>query len=213
MPEPSSVVIVGGGLAGAKTAEALREQGSTGRSRSFRPRTSCPTNARRCPRTTWPARPSSTMPSCIPPTGTARTTSSCASATTVAASIAVRTRVELADGRQLSYGKLVLATGSDRAACRSPAPTPRLTLRTREDSDAIRATFGAGKRLVIVGAGWIGLEVAAAAREADTEVTVIEAAELPLLGRARPEIAQVFADLHREHGVRSAPRRPLDRSR
>ena len=76
-----------------------------------------------------------------------------------------------------------------------------LTLRTREDSDAIRATFGAGKRLAIIGGGWIGLEVAAAARDAGTEVTVLEAAELPLLGVLGREMATVFADLHREHGV------------
>jgi NADPH-dependent 2,4-dienoyl-CoA reductase/sulfur reductase-like enzyme len=54
---------------------------------------------------------------------------------------------------------------------------------------------------VIIGGGWIGLEVAAAARAADTDVTVIEAAELPLIGVLGAELAAVFADLHREHGV------------
>jgi 3-phenylpropionate/trans-cinnamate dioxygenase ferredoxin reductase subunit len=54
---------------------------------------------------------------------------------------------------------------------------------------------------VIIGAGWIGLEVAAAARTAGTDVTVVEMAELPLLAVLGPELAQVFADLHREHGV------------
>jgi NADPH-dependent 2,4-dienoyl-CoA reductase/sulfur reductase-like enzyme len=54
---------------------------------------------------------------------------------------------------------------------------------------------------VVVGGGWIGLEVAAAARTAGTEVTVVEAAELPLLGVLGPEMGRVFADLHRSHGV------------
>ena len=78
------------------------------------------------------------------------------------------------------------------------------TYATRADADAIRATFGAGHRLVIIGGGWIGLEVAAAARGAGTDVTILEMAELPLLGVLGPEIATVFADLHREHGVDSA---------
>ncbi len=54
---------------------------------------------------------------------------------------------------------------------------------------------------MIVGGGWIGLEVAAAARDKDTEVTLLESAELPLLAVLGREMATVFADLHREHGV------------
>jgi 3-phenylpropionate/trans-cinnamate dioxygenase ferredoxin reductase component len=65
----------------------------------------------------------------------------------------------------------------------------------------IRDTFGVGRRLVIIGAGWIGLEVAAAARGAGTDVTIIEMAELPLLGVLGPKLAHVFADLHRDNGV------------
>jgi 3-phenylpropionate/trans-cinnamate dioxygenase ferredoxin reductase component len=76
-----------------------------------------------------------------------------------------------------------------------------LYLRTREDCDAIRAGFGDDKRLVIIGSGWIGLEVAAAARGAGTAFTVIEVAELRLLGVLGPELATVFADLHASNGV------------
>jgi 3-phenylpropionate/trans-cinnamate dioxygenase ferredoxin reductase component len=70
-----------------------------------------------------------------------------------------------------------------------------------EDSDAIKATFGHGRRLVVIGGGWIGLEVAAAARQAGSEVTVVEVAELPLLRVLGREMAAVFADLHRANGV------------
>jgi 3-phenylpropionate/trans-cinnamate dioxygenase ferredoxin reductase subunit len=69
------------------------------------------------------------------------------------------------------------------------------------DVDRIRAAFGPGNRIVIIGAGWIGLEVAAAARTAGCDVTVFEVAPLPLLRVLGPQVAQAFADLHRAHGV------------
>ena len=75
------------------------------------------------------------------------------------------------------------------------------TLRTVDDSDRLRETLASASRIAVVGAGWIGLGVAAAARNAGVAVTVIEAAELPLLGVLGPEAAQVFLDLHREHDV------------
>jgi NADPH-dependent 2,4-dienoyl-CoA reductase/sulfur reductase-like enzyme len=96
---------------------------------------------------------------------------------------------------------LVLATGSEPRVIDVPGAATVLTLRTHADSDRIMASFGRGKRLVIVGGGWIGLEVAAAAREAGTDVTLVEASEQPLLGVLGPEMGEVFADLHREHGV------------
>jgi Pyridine nucleotide-disulphide oxidoreductase len=76
-----------------------------------------------------------------------------------------------------------------------------LYLRRAADSDRIRDTFSTASRVLIVGAGWIGLEVAAAARAAGVDVTALEAAELPLLSVLGPQVAPVFAGLHREHGV------------
>ena len=76
-----------------------------------------------------------------------------------------------------------------------------LSLRRVGDSDQIKATFQAASRVAVIGAGWIGLETAAAARAAGVEVTVLEAAELPLLRVLGAEVARVFAGLHREHGV------------
>ena len=111
--------------------------------------------------------------------------------------------VELEDGSRMPYGKLVLATGSVPRHLDVPGADAEgvLYLRDKEDTEAIRDTFGPERRLVIIGGGWIGLEVASAARGAGTSVTVVEAAELPLVRVLGPEIAQVFADLHREHGV------------
>jgi 3-phenylpropionate/trans-cinnamate dioxygenase ferredoxin reductase subunit len=74
-------------------------------------------------------------------------------------------------------------------------------LRTVDESDILRAAFRSGARVVIVGAGWIGLETAAAARTAGATVTVLESAPLPLLRVLGPQMAEVFASLHREHGV------------
>ena len=111
--------------------------------------------------------------------------------------------VTLTDGTTLPYSKLLLATGALPRHIDLPGADAQgvLYLRNREDSDAIRASFGPGKRIAIIGAGWIGLEVAAAARQAGTEVVVVEVAELPLLNVLGPDLAQVFADLHRSHDV------------
>ena len=114
-----------------------------------------------------------------------------------------RKSVSLLDGTEIAYDKLLLATGSRprRLPLADDSGVPAAYLRTVEDSDRIRAAFGPGNRIVIIGAGWIGLEVAAAARAAGTEVTVFEVAELPLLRVLGPRVAQAFADLHRAHGV------------
>ncbi|MFG2136431.1 NAD(P)/FAD-dependent oxidoreductase [Streptomyces sp. NPDC048650] len=109
----------------------------------------------------------------------------------------------LADGSRQGYAKLLLATG---AAPRMLAvPGAELdgvhTLRQLADSDQLKETFRHATRIAVIGGGWIGLETAAAARAAGVEVTVLEAAELPLLRVLGPEVAQVFADLHTDHGV------------
>ncbi|QIM22741.1 FAD-dependent oxidoreductase [Phycicoccus sp. HDW14] len=103
----------------------------------------------------------------------------------------------------LTYEQLLLATGSEPRVLdlAEEAGVPVAYLRTVEDSDRLREAFGDGRRIVVVGGGWIGLEVAAAARTAGSDVTVFEMEELPLLRVLGPTVAQVFADLHREHGV------------
>ncbi|MBF6313459.1 NAD(P)/FAD-dependent oxidoreductase [Nocardia farcinica] len=110
--------------------------------------------------------------------------------------------VTLPDGSALPYDKLALATGSTPRRLPVPgADAPGVyTLRTIDDARALAGLFARG-RLAIVGAGWIGLEVAAAARAADCAVTVVETAPQPLMGPLGPEMGAVFADLHRAHGV------------
>lgn len=111
--------------------------------------------------------------------------------------------VRLADGRQIAYRALLLATGGRARALGIPGandPAVR-TLRTLADARALAPRLGAGQRVAIVGGGFIGLEVAASARARGCAVTVLEAAPR-LLGRAVPaSIAARIEALHRRHGV------------
>ena len=111
--------------------------------------------------------------------------------------------VVLTDAERVHYDRLLLATGSEPRRLDVPGADLQGVryLRTLPDSDAIKQTIEAGGPIVVVGAGWIGLEVAAAARENGVEVTVLEVADLPLQQVLGDEVASVFADLHREHGV------------
>jgi 3-phenylpropionate/trans-cinnamate dioxygenase ferredoxin reductase subunit len=111
--------------------------------------------------------------------------------------------VALSDGDRLPYDHLLIATGSrPRSLTLEGADLPGVvSLRTLADADLLKDAFTRAQRVAIVGGGWIGLEVAAAARSAEIEVTVLESAELPLVHVLGPEVAQIFADLHRKHGV------------
>ncbi len=74
-------------------------------------------------------------------------------------------------------------------------------LRELADCEALKAAFATAKHVAIIGPGWIGLETAAAARAAGCEVTVVERVELPLLRVLGKEMAEIYAALHRDHGV------------
>jgi 3-phenylpropionate/trans-cinnamate dioxygenase ferredoxin reductase subunit len=115
-------------------------------------------------------------------------------------------QVSTASGRVQGYAKLVLATGSEPRRLDTPdldaAHVERvLSLRTLDDSEALRQWLRQGVRLVVVGGGWIGLEVAAAARKAGADVTVLELDRLPLQRVLGAEVAGAFAAKHRSEGV------------
>jgi 3-phenylpropionate/trans-cinnamate dioxygenase ferredoxin reductase subunit len=109
--------------------------------------------------------------------------------------------VELAGGERLRYAKLLLATGSVVRSLDVPGGDTALTLRRLPDADRMRDAFRPGARVVVIGAGWIGLETTAAAREHGGEVTLVEADPQPLNRVLGAEMGRVFADLHRAHGV------------
>jgi 3-phenylpropionate/trans-cinnamate dioxygenase ferredoxin reductase subunit len=106
-------------------------------------------------------------------------------------------------GGAIAYDKLAITTGA--AARKIAVPGADLSgvfyLRTLGESEALRAAFTPGARVVIVGAGWIGLEAAAAARLAGSSVTVIGREPGPLQAALGPELGEKFAELHRSHGV------------
>ncbi|WP_285704514.1 FAD-dependent oxidoreductase [Microtetraspora sp. NBRC 16547] len=111
--------------------------------------------------------------------------------------------VHLATGERQPYDKLLIATGA------TPRPLPAEGadldgvhyLRTLADSQALRAAFAHQGNVVIIGGGWIGLETAAAAREAGCAVTIVEPDPTPLYRTFGPAVGEIFAELHRRHGV------------
>jgi 3-phenylpropionate/trans-cinnamate dioxygenase ferredoxin reductase subunit len=112
--------------------------------------------------------------------------------------------VELDDGSIHPYDKLLLATGSEPRALTAPGSKLAgvYTLRTIDDVRKIRAEFAPGRRLVIVGGGYIGLEVAATARELGLDVTVLEMADRVMNRVTCPEISSFYQAEHAKHGVR-----------
>ena len=110
-------------------------------------------------------------------------------------------RVELSDGEALSYDKAILATGASPRVLDIPGAELARTLRRVEDSQALRESIASASSMVVIGGGWIGLEVTAAAREAGVDVVVLEAASMPLQRALGDEMAGYFAELHRKHGV------------
>lgn len=111
--------------------------------------------------------------------------------------------VRTSAGETLSYEKLLIATGAPPRRLNCPgADLPGVHyLRTIADSDALRPVLKQGGRIVIVGAGYIGLEVAASARKAGLDVTVLEMADRVLARVAGREISGFFEGVHRAHGV------------
>jgi len=107
-------------------------------------------------------------------------------------------------GDAVPYSGLLLATGS--AARRLSVPGIELEgvhhLRTVDDSDVLRSRLsGGGTRLVLIGSGWIGMEVAATAQTLGNHVTILERGAIPLTNALGDELGQVFADLHVQNGV------------
>jgi NADPH-dependent 2,4-dienoyl-CoA reductase/sulfur reductase-like enzyme len=112
-------------------------------------------------------------------------------------------KIVVASRTEYPYDKLLIATGCGSRRLDVPGADLEglLTLRTLEESLALRERFTEGARIVIVGGGWIGCEAAAAARQRGANVTVIEPSSQPLLHVVGEQIGATFAALHRDHGV------------
>ncbi|MBL8546493.1 MAG: FAD-dependent oxidoreductase [Hyphomonadaceae bacterium] len=113
-------------------------------------------------------------------------------------------KVRVEGGRELPYDALVLATGA------KPRKLPLVgadldgvyLFRTAADVDRVRERFASGAKLIVIGAGYIGLEVAAVARQCGLDVTIVETAVRPLARVTSPEVAGFFLDEHTRQGVR-----------
>jgi len=109
--------------------------------------------------------------------------------------------VTLDTGETLAYDALLLATGARPRIPDLPGVESALVLRTVADARRLSDALTPGTRVALVGGGWIGLEVAAAARSRGAEAVVLEMAPLPLGNVLGPELAGYLVDLHRSHGV------------
>ncbi|MET0900372.1 MAG: FAD-dependent oxidoreductase [Mycobacterium sp.] len=203
MTRSQTFVIVGGGLAGAKAAEALRENDFDGHIVLFAAEDHLPYE-----------RPPLSKEFLAGKKMLRDFTVDNAAwyrdhdvdlrlGTTVTAVDPSAHTVTLPDDDTVHYDKLVLATGSRPRRPDIPgADTDGVHyLRDVDNAEALNSLLQQGTSLAVVGAGWIGLEVAAAARDRGVDVTVVESARLPLLAALGPEVAEVFAELHRQHGV------------
>ena len=203
MTASDTFVIAGGGLAGAKAAEALREQGFDGRVVLVgsevhlpyeRPPLSKDYLAGRSEWESFQVHDSEWYEQ--------HDIELRLGAGVIGLDLAAH-ELELSDGVVLTYTKLLLATGSSPRKLSVPGADAAGVhyLRTVGDSDRIKQSIADGDRFVVIGAGWIGLEVAATARQAGCEVTVLESEPLPLLKALGPEVARVFVGLHEANGV------------
>jgi len=203
MPEDVTFLIVGAGLAGATAAESLREEGFDGRIVLIGEETERPYERPPLSKGYLLGTAERDTIYVHPESWYAEHDVDLRLGTTVAGIDPTGHQATLADGTRLGYTKLLLATGSSPRRLGVPGADQDgvLYLRRAQDSDQIKQTLQSASRVAVVGGGWIGLEVTAAARAAGVEVTLLEAARLPLLAVLGPELAEVFADLHREHGV------------
>ncbi|MDT7588958.1 MAG: 3-phenylpropionate/trans-cinnamate dioxygenase ferredoxin reductase component [Pseudonocardiales bacterium] len=112
--------------------------------------------------------------------------------------------VELDDGERLPYDRLLLTTGAEprRLAIPGGELDGVMYLRTVEDSDALRERLDRGGSVVVVGAGWIGAEVAASARQRGLDVTVLDPAAVPLERVLGAEVGAIYRDIHADHGTK-----------
>lgn len=119
----------------------------------------------------------------------------------VGASLRERT-LSLQSGGEVKFDTLVMSTGgTPRRLPDAPDSYNLLTLRSLRDSQAIRDALKKGTRLLLVGAGFIGAEVGASARQLGKEVLMVESAPVPLARALGEEVGEVYASIHRDHGV------------
>jgi 3-phenylpropionate/trans-cinnamate dioxygenase ferredoxin reductase component len=197
-------VIVGAGLAGAKAAEALREEGLEGRIVLIGEEPELPYE--RPPLSKDYLRGESPREKArVHPEGFYGEKGIELLTRTIVERIDVGAReVQLGGGDLVGYDRLLLATGARPRRLRLPGAELDGVhyLRDFADAERLAARLRPGARAVVIGAGWIGAEVAASARQSGVEVTLLEHAELPLERVLGAELGRIYADIHADQGVR-----------
>lgn len=203
MADDKTFVIVGASLAGAKAAETLRAEGFTGRvvligEEPVRPYERPPLSKDYLRGQVGPDAAFVHDERFYDEHDIDLRLSTLVSAIDPAAGEAV-----VGDGERIRFDAALLATGAYPRRLTLPgADLPGVeSLRTMADSDRLRAAIAEASRLVVIGAGWIGCEVAASARQMGTEVAMVEMGQLPLERVLGPELGRFYRDVHVEHGV------------
>lgn len=201
------IVIIGAGQAGVQTAESLRAGGFTGPITMLGDEPYGPYHRPPLSKAWLAGEMDAVQLVMRAPEMLARKNITLRTDTTVVAIDRAAKHVQLADGSTLPYAGLVLATGSTPRALPLPGAQAQgvLALRSRDDASAIAERLALCQErqlpVVVIGGGFIGLEVAATARKKGLAVTVLEAAPR-LLGRVlAPVLSDWYAELHRSHGV------------
>lgn len=204
MPAPQTMVIVGAGFAGAKAAETLRLEGFDGTILLLGDEPVRPYERPPLSKTYLRGETGIDDASVHPADFYESHRIELRTSTTVTGVDPTSREVELGSGERVRYDRLLLATGAEprRLAVSGSSLAGVLYLRSVADADALRDAISRSVPIVVIGAGWIGAEVAASARQLGAEVAMVEVASVPLERVLGPEVGSIYRDLHAEHGVR-----------
>lgn len=207
MPSVEPIVIVGGGLAGAKAAESLRGWGFDGRVVLVAEEPVRPYQRPPLSKSYLRGRSGFEDAAVHPESWYAQHGIELLTSTRATALDPARRRVELSPGNWTGYRSLLLATGARPRRLEVPGAELDgvFCLRTVADADAVRAVVAPGRRAVVVGAGWVGTEVAASLRRRGVHVALVHRSAAPFARTLGAEIGRVVAALHAEHGVELHP--------
>jgi len=203
VPARQTFVIVGASLAGAKAAETLRTEGFDGRVVLIGEEAQRPYE--RPPLSKGYLRGEKDFEAAaVHPAGFYEDQGIDLRASTVVTGLDLAAgEVTLSSGERIGYDRLLLATGAvPRRLSVAGADLDGVHyLRSVFDADALREAVSAGGQVVVIGAGWIGAEVAASARQLGAAVAMVEVASVPLERVLGEEVGGIYRDLHEEHGV------------
>ncbi len=203
MSEKQTFVIVGGGLAGAKAAQTLRDEGFEGRLVLFAAEDDRPYERPPLSKDYLRGEAEREKAYVHPPPFYDEHEIELRTGTQVTGLDLAGREVLVGDGERLRYDALLLATGAEPRRLTLPgAELPGVHyLRSFPDCDALRAVLAPGIRVVVIGAGWIASEVAASVRQLGAQVTMVAPDAVPLERVLGPEVGAIYRDLHADHGV------------